>query len=74
MLLVTKTSTRYKILRTVCHCGSVCVVAELPCAAFNFFNLFTFLLTKFQKMIDLLFFPDRLCKYIFRIPPVSYAL
>ena len=51
MLLVTKTSTRYKVLRTVCHCGSVCVVAELPCAAFNFFNLFTFLLTKFQKCL-----------------------
>ena len=43
----------------------MCVVAELPCAAFNFFNLFTFLLTKFQKMIDLLFFLDRLSEYIF---------
>lgn len=51
MLLVTKTSTRYKVLRTVCHCGSACVVAKLPCAAFNFFNLFTFLLTKFQKCL-----------------------
>ena len=65
MLLVTKTSTRYKVLRTVCHCRPVCVVAKMPCAAFNFFTLLTLLLRKFQNMFDLLFFLDRLSEYIF---------